>query len=120
MTDTLSSGQELQKNVPLVSQSNFFYLVFQDDGNLVLYEVTSFKNEESVAIWQSNTDEKPTNKCILQDDGNLVIYGIGKVLWASDTNGNPGSTLKVQNDGNVVIYNNSNVPIWATDTLGEG
>jgi hypothetical protein len=117
MTDTLYSGQELQKNVPLVSQSNFFHFVFQDDGNLVLYEIISFRTGESVAIWQSNTDEEPTNKCILQDDGNLVIYGIGKVLWASKTNGNPGSILTVQNDGNVVIYNNSKVAIWATNTV---
>ncbi len=115
MADTLSSGQELQKNVPLWSLNGYYKFVFQNDGNLVLYS-----DNTGNARWQSNTDGDPTHKCILQDDGNLVIYGIGEVLWASDTHGNPGSTLKVQNDGNVVIYNNSNVPIWATDTLGEG
>jgi len=63
-----------------------YYLVFQNDGNLVMYK------EGGVKIWASNdsTEHKyalnTADKLVFQTDGNMVIYDKdGKALWSSDT-----------------------------------
>ena len=104
--DRLLPGKKLQKDKPLYSASGQYKLVFQGDGNLVLYEGSRDR-------WSSKTDNKGATECIMQSDGNLVIYsGPNKVLWASGTDGKRGSFLWVQDDRNLVIYQ----PIWASNT----
>ena len=58
------------------------YLVFQGDGNLVVYKSTG------VAAWSTGTNGHPQDMMVLQLDGNLVIYDVdGVPLWSSDTYG---------------------------------
>jgi hypothetical protein len=86
-------------------------LIFQNDGNLVVYD------ENGVARWDSGTWGFVDSYADFQTDGHLVIYARnGAPLWGSVTHGNPGATLWVQSDGNVVIYNRSGLPVWATNT----
>ncbi|HKT05700.1 MAG TPA: hypothetical protein VJT31_39815 [Rugosimonospora sp.] len=85
-------------------------LIFQDDGNLVVYD------ETGVARWAASTVGKgvTTN---FQSDGNFVVYNSSnKPVWASNTCCHSGNLLKVQGDGNVVIYNSAGTALWATHT----
>ena len=85
-----SNGQPVRLNREdmVVSNDGRFRFVFQQDGNLVLYQ-----NGVSRALWDANTTAKFTNYtapgggptityvthgCLtqFQPDGNLVVYGI--------------------------------------------
>jgi hypothetical protein len=83
-------------------------LVWQTDGNLVLYK----KNGQ--AIWSSNTAGNPGGTLALQADGNLVVRATwplmdgagglyGGSLWSSATDQKGAVALVVQTDGNAVI-----------------
>lgn len=112
---TLTSGQLLHNGEYLWSQNGKYLLWMQRDGNLVLYNWTTFK-----PIWYSNTYNKPVVIAIMQSDGNFVEYDINnKFYWASNTQNNSGAYLVVQDDGNCVIYNKIGSPKWATNTVGK-
>ncbi len=86
-----------------------FTLVYQGDGNLVLYFGTS-------PLWASNTWGTTPGQAIMQGDGNLVVYDVNGVpRWASNTSGHSGAYLVVQSDGNLVIYSGV-TPLWASGT----
>ena len=107
---TLESGMGIGPNGSVESSDGRYKLIYQTDGNLVLYGGNQ-------ALWASDTAGHPGGKCVMQSDGNLVIYGpSNEVVWASGTQGNPGSRLVVRNDGNVLIYRNGITPIWSTGT----
>jgi hypothetical protein len=103
----------------MVSTDGRFNLIYQNDGNFVLYQGTT-------VLWSSHTAiTVPTGGYLpeqvrFQADGNLVVYdtygGVETAVWASNTSGNPGSTLNLQNDGNLVIYNAAGKAIWSTKT----
>jgi Ricin-type beta-trefoil lectin domain len=86
-------------------------LVFQNDGNLVIYS-------NGNAVWATGTHNTATNQLAFQADGNLVLYNSGKAVWASDTSGKPVSHLAIQDDGNIVIYGTNNQALFATMTFG--
>lgn len=114
----LSSNQVLNSNDCVFSSlfyenvpGGYYYLIYQSDGNLVLYKEQS--NGSQQAIWSSDTTNIPSSYCIMQGDGNLVIYNAAnRAVWNSGSQGSPGSILVVQNDGNIVIYQ----PKWSTNT----
>lgn len=108
-TDRLMPGDLLRVDVPLVSQDGRFRLLYQSDGNLVLYAPTG-------PLWASGTHGQP-GFCAMQGDGNFVVYNkAGQPRWASNTNGKPGAWLLVQNDGNMVIYSVTGKALWASNT----
>ena len=110
---TLGNGSDvtLLPGRHITSQNGVFMLIYQTDGNLVLYG-------HGRALWASNTWWRGAGFAVMQGDGNLVVYDPnGTPVWASNTPGNPGCTLAVQDDGNVVIYTADHRPIWATNTL---
>lgn len=105
----------LKANNSLVSVDGRFKLVYQGDGNLVLY-----RNRDHAALWSSKTNDMKPGTTIMQGDGNLVVRDASAVaVWSSRTNGHPSSRLIVQTDGNAVIYDPSNKPLWATWTQGK-
>ena len=78
--------------------SNLEYtLVFQQDGNLVLYENDTDGNRTTRAPWASNTYNNPGARLFFQDDGNLVIYkqngplSAKNLVWSSGYSGQAGS-----------------------------
>ncbi len=98
----------------LLSTANRNYqMIFQDDGNLVVYY-------QGQPLWSSGTAGKPSAELDMQSDGNLVIYASnGQPLWSSDTAGRGSSRLIMQDDGNLVIYNQSNGATWSSGTNGK-
>lgn len=91
---------------------NGYKLIFQEDGNLVLYRPSG------QPIWATGT-EGSGERLALQTDGNVVLYERnGKAIWATNTDGNSGGFLAIQTDGNIVVYRKDGKPIWATNTDG--
>jgi flagellar biosynthesis GTPase FlhF len=111
----LNSNESMARGESRVSRNGCYRLIFQDDGNLVVYN-------KSKALWGAGTENKAIESLKMQSDGNLVMYGYNKKpVWASNTLGNDGARLEIQDDGNVVIYApSSNRPVWETRTYGNG
>ena len=106
-TDTLT----LLPGESLVSADGRFLLVYQTDGNLVVYETGAG------ALWASGTAGSSAGRATMQDDGNLVVYdAASRAVFATNTSSHPGASLVMQNDGNLVIYDANGVAIWATQT----
>ena len=108
---------QLGTDSSIYSPNGVYRLLFQGDGNLVLFQGHQ-------PIWSPNVQNCiPTpyyaHSADFQSDGNFVIYYVlqsnpqQKVpIWSTNTQGNPGSRLEVQNDGNVVIYDRNNRAMW--------
>ncbi len=115
--DTLYAGDMI------TSPSGQFTLIYQDDGNLVLYSAAP-GNPLGRAVWNSGTSGRGPGRCAMQADGNLVIYATKNTdqnpLWSSGTQGHANTHLYVQDDGNVVIYvgtpEHNGRGIWSTNT----
>ncbi len=108
----LTNGATLLPDQYLLSPNHAYKLLYQTDGNLVLYR------GDGLALWASNTGGQTPGQVIMQADGNLVIYGPSGAQFATDTYGNPNAVLLLQNDGNLVIY--AAGPIFATGTVQAG
>ncbi|WP_244135196.1 protease pro-enzyme activation domain-containing protein [Burkholderia sp. BCC1638] len=108
-------GTTLKPGQTAYSASQNHRLVMQNDGNLVLYNVSG------AAIWNSGTFGNAGAYAVFQTDGNFVVYSAGgRALWFSATNGGSyGQYLAVQDDGNMVIYAWS-IPVFATATSAAG
>lgn len=103
------NGQNIEQNRKYWSENNRYYLIFQNDGNLVVY------NQNDRSLWSSNTSGKG-GRAVFQDDGNLVVYSQREsVVYSTNTNGKRANRLTMQDDGNLVIYNRSN-PLWSSNT----
>ncbi|MET0284352.1 MAG: hypothetical protein ABW352_07775 [Polyangiales bacterium] len=109
---TIKSGTDFKKDSFAWSPNRQYKLIWQWDGNLVLYEGAS------EWLWDIQKDTKKSNqggRMVMQTDGNLVSYDpSNRPLWSSKTQGKPGAFLAVQDDGNVVIYaKDSCKALWA-------
>ena len=94
-------------------------LVFQSDGNLVLY-----RDSDNVALWASHTesgdpavratdlDWSQSGYIKLKNSAGSVICTVG----AGDPA--PGGVADIQSDGNFVFYNTSGAATWASNTAG--
>ncbi|MGW1507411.1 DUF4241 domain-containing protein [Streptomyces mirabilis] len=107
------TGQVLFRRQSLVSPSGEYILVYQDDGNLVLYGYSEH-GQEWVAR-TTHTHNMSDGECILQEDGNLVVYNReGHAVWASGTNGFPVAGLKVRDSGILTLENETGGILWTT------
>ncbi len=111
-TDVMWAGDVLHPDDVVRSRDGRFELVYQLDGNLVLYH-------HGAPLWASNTHGTAPGAVFMQHDGNFVMYDANNVpIWSSvGSHGHPGAWLIVQDDGNVVIYSESSEPLWATNTV---
>ena len=104
--DTLSPGGRLLPGQSLFSSDSGYRLVYQADGNLVLYDA------EGSATWWTGTDGN-AGQAVMQTDGNLVVYdSAGAAQWASGTSGNAGARLVLLNNGDVAIYRSDGQAVW--------
>lgn len=95
------------KDIQVLVNGNF-KIIFQKDGNLVLYNGTV---ESKNAKWSSRTYNKNGTKLRMQYDGNLVIYTNNDTsLWSSDTNNMDKNitSAELTNFGFLVINNQNN------------
>src|SRR5215467_7521568 len=106
---TMNPGDFLLQGQSRHSADGRFRLVYQVDGNLVLYQ-------GSTPLWGSGTWGTTPGFVAMQADGNFVVYDSTRAVWASNTWGHPRAFLVVQDDGNTVIYSTGSSPLWATNT----
>lgn len=98
---TLKSGTVMPVGTSIGSANKKYQLVYQADGNLVLYQLAPTRN----ALWATGTSGSSPGKVVMQADGNLVVYKAdGGAVWSSKTNGNAGAVLSLQDDNNLVVY----------------
>jgi hypothetical protein len=113
--DDMLPNEKLGFNQTISSRRGDYRLIFQNDGNLVLY-----RGSKNSPVWSSNTANAGGTVAVMQNDGNLVIYGANQTpIWSTNTNGSGGTRLIVQDDGNVVIYRPDNVAVWSANTNQE-
>ncbi|MEZ5426428.1 MAG: choice-of-anchor Q domain-containing protein [Pyrinomonadaceae bacterium] len=111
---SLSGGQPLLPGQFLISPNFGYQLIYQTDGNLVLYR------GDGVVLWNTGTFGTSPGRAEMQTDGNFVIYDSNNnVQFSAGTFGNPGASIVLQDDGNLVIYNMGN-PIYSTGTNFSG
>jgi hypothetical protein len=115
----LVSGEYLLPNQGKSSVDNRFRLVYQGDGNLVLYRTVVPTNPNTwIWLWQTGQTNLPGGAWMQDVDGNFVVYNFqnGSYVpwWSSGTSSssNAGAYLVVQSDSNLVIYRGS-TPIWS-------
>jgi len=88
-----------------IYQSGANHLIFQTDGNVVLY------NANSVPLWHSGTGGSGATQAIMQQDGNFVVYAGSTPVWHTQTGGNPDAYLRIQANGTVSVAVDK--PVWA-------
>ncbi|MFQ6550992.1 hypothetical protein AAD018_001435 [Aestuariibius insulae] len=120
--NTLTNGVLLAGDY-LLSDNGQYKVVFQEDGNLVVYNTTTGE-----ATWSSGTHFNAiAGQMVVQSDGNLVVYDYsGEAEWNSETYSSEGNvnrsfTLAMQDDGNLVVYDDPGVALWSSQTgkIGE-
>jgi hypothetical protein len=103
MNSTLiaAAGQTLPPNAFYYSPNRRYFLVFQSDGNLVVYRAGS----PDVAI--ASTGTNGATLAAFQTDGNFVIYKGNTAVWNSGTQGTPNgwnvAQLRIWDDGRLTI-----------------
>jgi hypothetical protein len=93
-------------------------LVYQTDGNLVVYDAAN------TAVWASGwTPNFPYPSCTsgnctaqFQNDGNLVLYAGTKPYWASGTSETGSELLFSSSAPYLTILNSAGQVIWASDS----
>ena len=110
VTDALQPGARLLAGQSLTSANKRYRLVYQTDGNLVLYD-----DGDGTIPWASGTGGTSAGQALMQTDGHFVVYDAQVVgVWGSGTAGNANARLVLQNDGNLVIYSASGQPLWGS------
>ena len=90
-----------------------FHLIYQGDGNVVLY------NLFGQPLWSTRTNGQSAGMFAMQGDGNLVVYKSGgTAIWNTRTYGHNGAGLAIQDDGNLVIYDTGWHALWNSGTGG--
>lgn len=102
-SDTLIPGMIVSNtdgDVTILSNNNY-NLIFQNDGNLVLYK-------NNILYWSSGTTSKNIKILTMQNDGNLTMASIIRQVWFTDTYDNPGAMLNLTKWGDINIINTDN------------
>jgi len=108
--DRLKAGEKLLPGDKLQCADGRFSLIYQNNGDLVLYK------SDSTPLWSSGTNGRPAGYATMQTDGNFAIYGPdGGFQWNTGTV-TSGSFMVLQIDGNLVVYTPALTPIWVSNT----
>jgi hypothetical protein len=97
----LSANESLLPDESLASLNGQYKLIYQTDGNLVLY-----RTSDNYPLWSSGTAGRPAGRCAMQADGNLVIYTPDNVpiwntgTWEAKYN---GSHLELSDSGDLLV-----------------
>ena len=107
----------LQPENKFYSPNKKYYVVFQDDGNLVVYENVYNNRSKDPWIWCSGTAGNNNAVCKMQNDGNLVIYNGNDPIWHTFTNEMRNAKLYISNEGDLFIYSaDTNEYTFSTNT----
>lgn len=104
----LASGAELRPNRSVTTSDGTHELVYQSDGNLVLYRVGGGP------VWSSNTVGSTPSVAAMQGDGNFVVYDTAGVpRFNTVTQGNPGAQLHFQT-GRLHVIAPNGTRLWSS------
>ncbi len=126
-TNSLTSGQTLNPGQSITSTDGRFTVIYQQDGNLVLYYIgrdvdkqnNHVGDKPSRALWASGTYNTGGVRASFQSDGNLVVYKDGnQALWASNTAGSGAARAQITNQGAFVLYDKGGKVLWSSNTGG--
>ena len=102
----LTQGEVLYANDSKCSKDGRYCLVYQSDGNLVLYH-------DSTSVWDIGTSGRSAGVAVMQTDGNFVVYDANdQYVWDSGTSGNSGAYLAVEGGGNLAVYAANRAWLW--------
>ncbi|WP_035844666.1 hypothetical protein [Kitasatospora azatica] len=101
--------------------SNTVHLVFQCDGNLVLY-----RNSDGHAMWAAGSDDGSTgfanhiDRVNFHSDGTIHLWHLG-TFPKDECTINAGAAapfghMSVQDDGNLVVYTDGGHAVWSSNT----
>jgi len=79
-----------------------YSLVFQKDGNLVLYKINNSSQE---VIWATGTNGQAEKFTASKDGSFALLNSQDKQIWSTKTSGR--NRLVIQEDGNLVVYSKS-------------
>ena len=107
-------GTRIQKGIKYVSQSGKHYLLFQNDGNLV---VMTSSNQKVWGLDEVFSNFNKVNSIQLLNDANLVARNSSNgFLWSAlSENTNSGSQLIVNGSGVLQLIAPGNEILWASD-----
>jgi hypothetical protein len=111
----LFAGESLYPGQFLTCDNNAYKLIYQTDGNLVLYRLS-----DNLPLWCSRTDGKPAGRCTMQTNGNLVIYTPNNgAIWATGTwtDKYRGGELFLSANGNLTIESGQGAVWWESRTF---
>lgn len=94
----------------LVSENKKYNLVFQHDGNLILYKYGS------IPLWATNTMNRGVG-VRFEKRGFLVVHNGSQSLWVSGSHDKGGQTLNLDNNGNLTIKTADGRVIWGTTAI---
>jgi hypothetical protein len=110
---SIDTGHALAPDQSVSSPDGNYRLVYQRDGDLVLY------GPERARVWSSETPGETAGRAIMEAGGGFVVYDAdGSEAWSAGTDGHPGAYIVVENDGRVAIYAPGYVRLWASDSVG--
>jgi hypothetical protein len=106
--NVLNGNQALHAGEALRTPDALHTLIYQGDGNLVLY------GRDGSVEWSSNTAGTSTGQAVMQTDGNFVIYNAAGVsVFATHTDDTPGAYLVLGGpDFTIAIYRPNGIPRW--------
>jgi hypothetical protein len=104
--DDIAAGEALNINQAIMSANGRYLLLYQGDGDLVLYD-------GGTPGWSTGTAGSPPGVVIMRADGELVVRDPDVAVWSSGTGGNPGSRLVVRDDGELVIVRPDGEVVWS-------
>lgn len=88
-----------------------YTLVFQKDGNLVLYNIKTSSKE---VVWATGTNGIAEKFTALKD-GNFVLFNSkNEPIWSTKTSGN--NRLVQKENGNLVVYSQKGEILFQTET----
>jgi hypothetical protein len=90
------------------SPNGAFRLIYQQDGNLVLY------NERTGApVWASGTVGATPGSVVLHMDGEMIVHDVsGTLRWTTGAKGRGGASLDLDDDGKLIIQSDGRV-VWS-------
>ena len=113
---TLAPGQEVERNREYLSANGAYFLIFQDDGNLVIYRAADRR-----FVWGLNLVQGLNLSAIstvrMSAEGDLLaLDGAQKALWSAQGGASSsGSYALATNEGALEIRRADGTLAWASD-----
>jgi pimeloyl-ACP methyl ester carboxylesterase len=105
----LVAGQSLMPGQEVRSPDARYRLVYQPDGNLVLYR------NDGAPAWSSGTYGQSAGQAYMQRDGNFVVYdAASRPVWHASTYNHPGAYLIVNNSGTITVADAAGATLWSS------